>query len=311
MAWDELELHAWIRERFDQSGLLGGRGNDAAVLERLARPVVCVDQTIAGVHFEPAADPGRVGRKACARALSDLAASAAEPRAVLVALALRRSASAAWARRVLLGVAEMARRHGAILAGGDLSELDGPRGAAAIAVTALGEGRARSPIGRQRARPGELVLLTGPVGGSPLGRHLDFEPRVAAGLELARAGVRCMLDTTDGLALDLWRLAEASGVRIDLERVPLHADARAQARRTGSSALEHALEDGEDYELVATLSPRAFERLERSRALPGLAAVGRVRRGRGLYVPRAGKDGEPREDGALERWHRGGFVHGR
>jgi thiamine-monophosphate kinase len=155
------------------------------------------------------------------------------------------------------------------------------------------------------------VLLTGPVGGSGRGRHLDFEPRIAAGLALARAGVRCMMDTTDGLALDLWRLAEASGVRIDLEFVPLHRDARARARASGRSALEHALADGEDYELLATLGPEAAARLPRTGALAGLAAIGRVRRGRGLYVPRAGPDGEPRGGAALERWRGGGFVHGR
>src|SRR5688572_7572717 len=163
MAWDELELHAWIRATFGAAGLVGGRGNDAAVLARLARPVVCLDQTIAGVHFEPGERAERVGRKACARALSDLAASAAAPRAVLVGLALERRARASWARGVLLGIAEMARRHGAILAGGDLAELAGARGAAAISVTAIGEGPARGPVGRQHARAGELVLLSGPV----------------------------------------------------------------------------------------------------------------------------------------------------
>jgi len=313
VAWDELELHRWIRRTFDAEGLAGARGDDAAALAgKLARPVLCVDQTVAGVHFERGERGELVGHKACARALSDLAASAARPRAVLAALALERRAKTAWIRSVLRGIDAAARRHGAVLAGGDLSSLPGPRGAAVIAVTAVGERAARGrPVGRGRARPGEVVLLTGAVGGSLLGRHLTFEPRIEAGEWLAQAGAGCLMDTTDGLALDLARIADASGVRIDLERVPVHADAREQARATGRSALDHALHDGEDYELVATLSERAFARASAAEGAPELTAIGRVRRGRGLYVPRC----EPSEPegavGRLARWREGGWVHGR
>ena len=92
------------------------------------------------------------------------------------------------------------------------------RAGAAIAVTAVGDKRyAGAPVARDRARPGQVVVLTGPVGGSGLGRHLRPAPRVEAGRHLASVGARAMMDTSDGLALDLERMARASGVRIDLE----------------------------------------------------------------------------------------------
>lgn len=298
-------MHRWLFASLAPRGLAGAYGSDAARLARaLRRPVICVDQTIVGVHCRARTAPERVGAKAAARALSDLAASAARPIALLLAAQLDPATDERWIRRAIRAVQRMGRRHGAELVGGDLAARPG---ANALVVTALGDG-ARAPVGRDRARAGDLVLLTGPVGGSLLGRHLIFEPRVAEGLWLAGQGVRALMDVTDGLARDLARLARASGVRIDLERVPIHRDARRLARQTGRSALAHALDDGEDYELLATLPRSRFAALERelARRLPKASVIGRVRPGRGLYVP----TGEG--PGALVGWSgRGGWVHGR
>jgi len=161
-------------------------------------------------------------------------------------------------------------------------------------------------VGRQRARPGQVLVLTGAVGGSGLGRHLAIEPRVRAGRWLARAGATAMMDVSDGLALDLSRLARASGVRLVVERVPLHPDARRAARRSGRSALAHGLADGEDHELVATLSAADWARARRRRAGAGVAvaAIGRVERGAGLWLP-----GEV--EGTVRHWDgQGGWIHG-
>ena len=306
MAWDEDSLHRWLL-RTPPRGLAGAAGHDAAVLRAFAgRPVQCVDQTVEKVHFESDAPPARVGRKAACRALSDLAATAAIPRALFLALSAPRQREERWLRALIGGVRRAAREHGADLAGGDLCASPGP---VVIGVTALGElpGRRRPPA-RDAARAGQRLLVTGQLGGSLLGRHMTFEPRLAEGRALYARGATAMMDVSDGLAWDLFRLARRSGVRLDVDAdcVPLHAAARRAARTSGRAPLWHALHDGEDYELVATLPARAAARAlaDARRFCPGLAAIGRVRRGRGLWL--CG------EDGGTRRWQarEGGFRHG-
>ncbi|MBI5431933.1 MAG: thiamine-monophosphate kinase [Planctomycetes bacterium] len=304
MTWNEDRVHRWLSRELAPRGLSGAFGSDAAKLSgALRRPVICVDQTIEGVHCAVGTEAELVGRKAAARALSDLAASAARPVALVLAMALDPATDEAWIRRAIRAVQREARLHGAELVGGDLAQR---RGRNTLVVTALGDGQG-APVGRERARAGDVVLVTGPVGGSLLGRHLTFEPRVDAGLWLARNGARALMDVTDGLARDLARLARASSVRIDLERVPIHSDARRLARKSGRSAFEHALHDGEDYELLATLSKKLFAALEPElgERLPDARVIGRVRRGAGLWLPASERESE------LVRWHgRGGYVHG-
>jgi len=302
MAWSEARLLAFLaRVGGGARGIAGSPMHDAAVLPASrGRTVVCVDQTIEGVHFAPGTPPEAVARKAVDRALSDLAATAARPRAILVALRAPPGAREASLTRLLGAARRRARAFGAELVGGDTAAAPGPL---ALSVTALGvlEGRARPP-GRDRARPGQRVVLTGRVGGSPLGRHLRLRPRVDLGRALWRAGASGMMDVSDGLGLDLTRLAAASGVRIELERVPVHPDARRLAERDGGSAERHALEDGEDHELIATLAPSALARARSAAWGRGLLDVGAVRRGAGLWL---------RRGSGFERWRGEGWVHGR
>lgn len=112
-----------------------------------------------------------------------------------------------------------------------------------------------------------------------------------------------MMDISDGLALDLWRLARASNVRVELQSLPLHADARRAARAGGHSALWHGLHDGEDHELLATLAPAAWARTD----ISGVSVIGRVSRGTGLFLSGSllgagGRLWDPSE---------GGYRHGR
>ena len=304
MAWSEERLHRWLATRGRPQGLVGSAMHDAAVLGATrARPVLCADQALEGVHFEAGTAGRAVGRKAAARVLSDLAAAAARPRALVACVAAPPDESERRLRAVLVGLRAEARRHGAALVGGDLAARGGPL---AVAVTGFGDAPSdRKPPGRDRARPGDVVLLTGPVGGSLLGRHLRIEPRLAAGERLHRAGARALMDVSDGLARDLGRLAAARGVALEIDTVPLHADARRAARASGRTPLDHALHDGEDHELIATLAPADHARVARSlaRIVPGACVIGRVVRGRGLRLP-DGHGGSVRWDG------RGGFVHG-
>lgn len=267
---------------------------------------MCVDQTVESVHFEPAASPLAVGRKAAARAISDLAATAATPRGVWLALSAPSTRTERWMRAVISGARSLAREHGADLLGGDLCAADGP---ARLAVTALGEFEGKSrPPGRDRARAGQVVVVTGALGGSLLGRHLAIVPRVAEGRWLFDHGARAMMDVSDGLAWDLYRLARASHVSIELllEEVPVHHHALQASHDSGRTTLWHALHDGEDHELIATLPERALPRLILSaqRECPELGVIGRVRSGSGLFLRDA--------RGRKRKWNpsEGGFRHG-
>ena len=128
-----------------------------------------------------------------------------------------------------------------------------------------------------------------------------------AGRWLWEQGARAMMDTTDGLARDLARMARASDVRIELERVPVHSDARRLARRDAGKALDRALFDGEDYELICTLPrARAAEILARApRICPQLALIGRVKRGSGVYAPAAQGAPELRKLDPRRGWSHG------
>jgi thiamine-monophosphate kinase len=304
VSWREDRLHAWLRGLVRPRALIGSVGHDAAVLRPARkRRAMCVDQTIEGVHFDRGTPPGRIGCKAVGRAVSDLAASAARPREVLLALSAPRSKSERWMRAVISGVRERALELGAELVAGDLACAPG---AAHLSVTACGEVVGTgTPPGRDRARPGQVVLLTGPTGGSRSKRHLRVEPRVEEGCWLHARGATAMMDVSDGLALDLTRLAAASRVRILLQRVRVHADAVRASRTSGRSATDHALCDGEDHELIVTLDESRWRGIGAAarRRFPALEPVGHVQAGDGLVIVDA--DGRPR------RWTgRGGWVHG-
>ncbi|MDF1797893.1 MAG: thiamine-phosphate kinase [Planctomycetota bacterium] len=275
-SWDEARLHGWMREHLPGVQLGGSTRShihDAAVLPGLAGlPTLCCDRCEEGVHFTRGVDPRAIGAKAAGRALSDLAATAATPRGLLLALAAPRDHDEAHLRACIEGLASFGATHGAPLVGGDLTARPG---GLSLVVTAFGEAPP-DPPGRDRARPGQTVLVTGPVGGSLLGRHLEIEPRIAAGRALHAAGVRAMMDVSDGLAVDLDRLARLSSVAIELERIPVHPDAELRAQATGRPALEHALFDGEDHELIACGEAADLERFLREPSARSSSPIGRV-----------------------------------
>ena len=252
----ERELICWLREHLPPHPLLRlGLGDDAAVLRTAGvdECVITVDMLTDHVDFELSkVDPRRVGRKALAANLSDLAAMAAKPLAGVVALALPRNGALELAVALYEGMLPLAEQYDLAIAGGDTNSWDGPL---AISITLLGAVTPRGPLRRDGTEPGDRILVTGSFGGSILGRHLDFEPRVREALELhARYDLHAGIDVSDGLSLDLAHLLEESrcGATINVEAVPIADDARRLAERLadGSTPLDHALSDGEDFELV-------------------------------------------------------------
>jgi thiamine-monophosphate kinase len=256
------------------SGVRVGVGDDAAVLDAEGqRVVVTTDMLLDGVDVRLAeCGHERAGRKALGRCLSDIAAMGVEPWCAFVSVALPGGTRPADAEALLDGLFGMARDHGCTIAGGDTK-----RAAAGLVIDVAMLGRAdasaRGPVLRSGASAGDAICVTGRLGGAAAGRHLDFVPRVSEGLRLnRRVGVSAMIDLSDGLSTDLHRLCEASGVgaAIEAARVPISEAALSLAKQDGRGALEHALDDGEDYELLFTLPA---ERAEGLGADPELARL--------------------------------------
>jgi thiamine-monophosphate kinase len=261
----ESDFIAWLRDRLPPHPQLRlGPGDDAAILRLSDRAecVVTVDLLTDGVDFDLAAiDVLRAGRKALAVNLSDLAAMAAKPVAAVIALALPRQGGQQLAVELYEGLIPLAERYTTAIAGGDTNSWDGPL---VISVTAIGEVTARGPLLRSGANPGDRIIVTGNFGGSILGKHFDFDPRVEEALLLnERYALHAGIDCSDGLSLDLSRIAAESGcgAAIDLARLPVSASAHKLAaakvaRRSAadsasrSDALQSALGDGEDFELI-------------------------------------------------------------
>lgn len=214
------------------------------------------------------ASPRRVGRKAMAVNLSDIAAMAGVPVAAVVSVGLPRRGGRALAEELYLGLREVGDAFDTPIVGGDTNSWDGPL---VVNVTLLGEPGPGGVIRRAGARPGDLLLVTGPLGGSLLGKHLDFTPRVREALQLAGCvSLHAMIDLSDGLAADVAKLCaeSACGAALDAAAIPVSAAARQMA--DDRSPLAHALGDGEDFELVFAVNPEDGRRLANEQPIPGL-----------------------------------------
>ena len=294
---------------------LVGIGDDAAVLAVPdGRVVATTDFLIEGRHFRRDwASAADVGHKAAARSLADCAAMGAEPSALLVALAAPPDLPVSWAREMAEGLAAECARGGAHVIGGDTARAD----QVVLAVTGLGDLAGRAPVLRSGARPGDLVAVAGPLGhaaaglalleeglaGDPLvHEHLRPAPPYDAGPEAAGLGATAMIDVSDGLLADLGHVADASGVRVDLDSAALRPGDRliAAARGVAGSrrhvpgdrtdlvtrppdgeALTWVMSGGEDHSLAAAFPAG-------TRLPPRWKVIGIVAEGRGVVV-----DGQP------------------
>ncbi|REK12915.1 MAG: thiamine-monophosphate kinase [Planctomycetota bacterium] len=286
----EQQLIRWLEERLGPGPKVPlALGDDAAVLQHSgSRSVVTVDLLNDGVDFVlPDDPPQRVGRKALAVNLSDLAAMAARPLAGVVALALPRQGAFELAQGLYEGMLPLAAEYDLVIAGGDTNTWDGPL---AISVTLIGEVTDAGPLLRSGARSGDAILVTGRFGGSRLGHQFDFDPRVEEALWLiTRYPLRAGIDTSDGLSLDLARVCRASqcGAELDKAAIPIADAAYAWAEQLGdgSTALDHALGDGEDFELILAVPPEAADALIDEQPLAcGLTRIGRFVSEPGLWL---------------------------
>jgi thiamine-monophosphate kinase len=308
----EFELLAKLRERLPPPGprIALGAGDDAAVTVPGGATATSVDALVEGVHFRrEEAPPALIGRKALATALSDLAAMGAEPGEAYVVLGAPADLGEEEFMALLDGILAVAAETGTDLAGGDVTRAP----VLTLAVTVVGHASsAERMIGRGGAGEGDLLVLTGEIGGAAAGRlllnrpelaaavpeataerlrsrQLAPTPRLGAGRALAAAGARAMIDLSDGLAGDAGHLAAASGaaLRIDAASLPLAKGVAEIAAAAGRDPLELAASGGEDYELLAALPP---DRLAEASTRIGEAAeatltpVGAVVAGKGVEI---------------------------
>lgn len=294
-----------------RAGVTLGIGDDAAVLATDPPTVVTQDLLVDGVHFRRAtASLQDIGYKAIAVNLSDLAAMGATPTAVFVGLALpdRDPLGSDDVAALYAGMEEMAVQFAVTIAGGDIVQAP----ALMLAITAIGSlPPGQRPVTRAGARPGDLLCVTGALGAATAGLAiLDRQvpattahaaelvattrrptPRVADGASLAARGATAMMDCSDGLALDVQRLAVASGVQIELalDQVPIAPGVAGVAAALGATADEYAATGGDDYELIVTLPEVGVDAARSALTVP-LTVVGRVVTGPvGLLVHRAGQ----------------------
>jgi thiamine-monophosphate kinase len=274
----ELELISGLERVLAPGGprIVRWLGDDAAVVRSRGYAVTSLDTMTDGVHFRRGQlTAAEIGARACGAALSDLAAMAAQPGEAYLSLGLPPGTEPDEATALAAGVQHVAERFGVVVAGGDVTA----SGALTVSLTVVGW--AADPgdlVGRDGARPGDLVVVTGRLGGAGAGlarlegrgrgcelsdavaaelrrRYATPEPRIAEGLALSALGATAMIDISDGLATDARHLALASGVQIELERarLPLAPGVSEVATALGEDAAEFVLGAGEDFELCACL----------------------------------------------------------
>lgn len=265
----ELNLIARISRKIrTDSSVICGIGDDAAVLKYTKDRYLLYtcDMLIEGVDFTSRARPDQIGHKALACSLSDIAAMGGLPRYALVSLGLPKRNAQSFIDRFYDGLRKLARQFKVNVVGGDLSASE----KIIVDVSVIGQVRKRNLTLRHGARPGDIIFVSGALGGSIYGKHLSFIPRVSeANYLVSHYKVNAMMDISDGLSLDLCRLCQASGVGAAIyeDLIPLARQAK---------SFDEALNMGEDFELLFTLPASLARKLIKSQG-KSFKAIGEIR----------------------------------
>ena len=273
--------------------VITGAGDDCAVLD-LGVPgryvLFKTDAVVEGVHFTKDVSPEKIGHKALGRCFSDVAAMGGTASAALVTLALPPGFNVSFVDRIYAGINALAERYGVAIVGGETTT--NPE-CLLISVALLGTVDRNHCIHRAGARVGDAIFVTGQLGGSLAGKHLDFEPRLREGQWLAtHFAIHAMIDISDGLAGDLRHVLRNSGVGAELlsDSIPISREAKLKARNESSAKppLLAALTDGEDFELLFTVAGSdAVTVLDAwKKQFPGipLTCIGRIAEGHALKL---------------------------
>ena len=237
------------------SSVLTGPGDDCAVLDWSGSKLLFkTDAIVEGIHFERDTPPEAIGRKALARALSDIAAMSGTPTHALITLGVHAEMEPSLIEAVYQGLRDCAREHHVNIVGGETTSLS----QLTLSISLIG--KASKPILRTGSAVGDAIFVSGELGGSLAGHHLNFTPRLKEARWLSDQDiVHAMIDLSDGLATDLRHLlSDQTGAELLTRALPIRRAAKERARDnpSGKTALLAALTDGEDYELLFTVSSK-------------------------------------------------------
>ena len=291
---NELELIARLTCSLPTNdSVVVGAGDDCAVLEcgdPLRQLLFKTDAVVEGIHFTNETPPEKIGRKALARCLSDIAAMAGTPSAALVTIALPKKFSPEFIEKIYAGMNALASQHGVAIVGGETTT-NPERVLISISLTGfVPRGKA---VLRSGAKVGDAIFITGELGGSLAGKHLDFEPRLAEARWLVENfSIHALMDVSDGLAGDLPHILRASGVGAELLKsaVPISRAAKENSKRGDAAkpAFVAALTDGEDFELLFTVSSKkavpVLDAWKKKFSDVKLSCIGRIIAGEGIRL---------------------------
>jgi thiamine-monophosphate kinase len=303
MSASEDEITAWFarQARLPAADFPIGIGDDMAQIRWAGESVfITTDMLLDGVHFDlRRATVEQAGYKAMAVSLSDCAAMATRPVAAVVCVALPRSYGEKELKELHSGIMRAGVKYGCALVGGDITSWKNEN-PFAVSVAMVSKCVGNEPITRSGAKVGDCICVTGTLGGSGYGRHLEFEPRVKEAMKIAAAvKVNSMIDISDGLSSDLNRICRqsAAGAIIDAQLIPISDEARRNEDPLGS-----ALNDGEDFELLFTLSRRECETLVKDWDEPvAITRIGTITDTKRMQMKMA--------DGQINELLAGGYEH--
>jgi thiamine-monophosphate kinase len=286
-----------------------GTGDDCAVLDLgMADRLLLfkTDAAVEGVHFVPGTAPERIGHKALGRCLSDIAAMAGTPVAALITMGLPRDFDADFVAHIYDGINALARRQSVAIVGGETTSNPG---AIFISVSMLGWVSRGKAVLRSGAEMGDAIFVTGELGGSMAGKHLEFEPRLAEARWLTKHfSVHAMIDVSDGLAGDLRHILKSSrtGAELLSSAIPISRAAKhaAKGRASAKPPLLAALTDGEDFELLFTIGSRdavpLLDAWKKEFPKVQLSCIGKVTSGEGIAI---------KDEHGLRPLNANGYMH--
>jgi thiamine-monophosphate kinase len=307
---NEFELIAKLTKSLPTNeAVVAGTGDDCAILDFGVPDKLILfktDAVVEGFHFTRETPPEKIGRKALARGLSDIAAMAGTPTAALVTIALPENFAPEFVEKIYDGLNALAKKSGVAIVGGETTTNPGR---ILISIALLGTVARGKQILRSGAKVGDAIFVTGELGGSIAEKHFDFEPRLAEARWLAEHfAIHAMIDLSDGLAGDLRHVLKASGVGAELLKsaVPISHEAKLAVKKSPSAkpAFAAALTDGEDFELLFTIAGKDAVKLldtwKKEFPKLKLSCIGKIVSGDGILI---------RDKSGSHKLNANGYVH--
>jgi thiamine-monophosphate kinase len=303
---NEFELIARLTKSLPANkSVVTGAGDDCAVLDLGAPDKLILfktDAVVEGIHFTRETPPEKIGRKALARCLSDIAAMAGTPVAALVTVGLPEKFEPEFVAKIYDGMNALAEQSGVAIVGGETTTNPG---GILISIALLGTVARGKQVLRGGAKTGDAIFVTGELGGSLAGKHLEFEPRLEEARWLAEHfSIHAMIDLSDGLAGDLPHVLKASGAGAELlkDAIPISREAKSQAKR--KPAFAAALTDGEDFELLFTVAGsdavKLLDAWKKKFPKLKLSCIGKIVAGEGIVL---------RDKTGAQKLNVHGYVH--